>query len=732
MTLFNWMTSTLVVVSLYLFNEAALAQDQQLDHNHDHVDHNHQHQPQQEPAPSQEPPAPQEPQKPDEKVEELVVTGTMTEKTLEEVPIKTQVIDRTAIERMKATNLADTLELTSGVRIENDCQNCGFTQVRLNGLEGRYTQILIDGKPVFSSLAGVYGLEQIPEEMIERVEIVKGGGSALYGGNAVGGVVNVITARPRYNFARLDFRGGLLDLKEPEFRLGANTGAVNEERTLAVHVFGGASRREPWDANDDGFSEVGKVSQVLAGAESYFDVMDTAELMIKFHVVQESRRGGNDFDKPEHDAGIAESIRTQRVGGEIRFKHIATKHFSYDLGYGLAYTERDSYYGGGGDIVLSDPPTPEEWEQKLAALNAYGHTTNPVHTADGAVNLSFNALGMQIITLGGQFLSDGLDDRAPGYNRQIDELYTSVAGFVQHDWMFAEWGESIVGLRVDKHSELDNPVLNPRAALKLSPLPWLKTRTSFTTGFRAPQVFDEDLHIAVVGGEGQVIYNDPNLDPERSYGFAQQIEGDFDLASNWSLEVSINGFWTRITDAFTLDEQEDSTNPNEMVMLRVNRGDTTVFGAELETELVYDESYGIGAGWTYENAKNTKADPDFNSKEIFRTPETYGFAELRANPGNGFEISTVVNVTGPMTVPHYAGYIAEDRLEKSPWLTDWSANLSYKLDLRDERYLQPYVGIRNILDSRQDDYDIGPDRDAGYIYGPRYPRSIFFGVKGGI
>ncbi|MFW5740809.1 MAG: TonB-dependent receptor, partial [Myxococcota bacterium] len=103
-------------------------------------------------------------------IEEVVVTGTKVERLEEEAPVKTQVVSRERIERREAATLADALEGTTGVRVESDCQNCGFTQLRLNGLEGRYTQILIDGRPVFSTLAGVYGLEQIPQEMIDRIE----------------------------------------------------------------------------------------------------------------------------------------------------------------------------------------------------------------------------------------------------------------------------------------------------------------------------------------------------------------------------------------------------------------------------------------------------------------------------------------------------------------------------------------------------------------------------------
>ena len=663
---------------------------------------------------------------------DVVVTGTKTEKLAEKAPVKTQVVGREEIERKKATTLAETLDGTSGIRVENNCQNCGFTQVRLNGLDGRYTQILIDGTPMFSSLAGVYGLEQIPEEMIERVEIVKGGGSALYGGSAVGGVINIITARPRRNFASATIRGGAVGMEEPEFRLGASAGVVNEERDLALHVFGGAYTREPWDANDDGFSEIGKVRQVMAGAETYLDVMDDGELQLKFHVLQEKRRGGDSFDKPEHDAAIAESTSTSRYGGGIRFKKLMGPHFNYDLGYGFAYTERDSYYGGGGDVLLSDPPTAEQWEAKQAALGAYGRTVNPVHTGDATLNFAYSALGEQIITVGGQYLSDGLDDEFPGYGRRVDKRYWDLAGILQHDWMYTDWVESVIGVRFDKHSELVDPVVSPRAALMFTPADWLRLRTAFSTGFRAPQVFDEDLHITIVGGEGQIIYNDTDLGPERSYSLAQQIELDFDLKNDWALKTSLNGFWTRITDAFVIDEEDDPATIGEIEMYRLNSGDTEVLGAELEAKVAYDEKWGLGAGWTWERAQNSQTDPDFDSKTIFKTPEMYGFVETWFNPAGGFELSTVLDITGPMKVPHYAGYIAEDTLEESPWFADWSANASYRFDLDNERYFTPFVGIRNILDSRQDDYDVGSDRDAGYVYGPRLPRTFFAGIKGGI
>ena len=136
-------------------------------------------------------------------IDQIVVTGTKTFKRKTESAVIVNVIDDLALSNVQACNLADGLNFQSGLRLEVDCQTCNYTQLRMNGLSGSYSQILINGRPVFSPLTSLYGLEQIPVNMIDRLEIVKGGGSALYGSSAIGGVVNVITRLPKknsYNF----------------------------------------------------------------------------------------------------------------------------------------------------------------------------------------------------------------------------------------------------------------------------------------------------------------------------------------------------------------------------------------------------------------------------------------------------------------------------------------------------------------------------------------------------
>lgn len=131
--------------------------------------------------------------------DEVVVSANRNETSRKVAPVVVNVMSNKLFETVNSNNLAKSLSYQSGLRVENNCQNCGFPQVRINGLEGPYSQILINSRPVMSALSGVYGLEQIPTNMIERVEVVRGGGSALFGANAVGGTINIITKDPVSN-----------------------------------------------------------------------------------------------------------------------------------------------------------------------------------------------------------------------------------------------------------------------------------------------------------------------------------------------------------------------------------------------------------------------------------------------------------------------------------------------------------------------------------------------------
>jgi outer membrane receptor for ferrienterochelin and colicins len=273
-------------------------------------------------------------------MEEVVVTGTSTPKLYSETPVKTSVASRKDIEKKGAVCLADSLEIMTGVRVEDNCQNCNFTQVRINGMEGKYSQILINGMPVVSALAGVYALEQIPANMIEKLEVVKGGGSALYGGNAVAGVVNVITKENEASGTRISLNQESIN-KSSNTVLNFNTDYTSKNHATHASFFTNYQNRDHMDYNDDGFSDLGELTNLSLGGTFVhnFDAVN-GKLKLNFTSLFEDRRGGNKFDLPEHFADIAESIRTYRTDVGVGWEQTFGSHSLLRFDGSFSYTKR--------------------------------------------------------------------------------------------------------------------------------------------------------------------------------------------------------------------------------------------------------------------------------------------------------------------------------------------------------------------------------------------------------
>ncbi len=250
-------------------------------------------------------------------VGEVVVTGTQTKHLYEDAPVKTEVVPKRQIEAVEEADLYGVLQYTPGVRVENNCQNCSFTQLRLLGLEGGYSQVLINGDPVVSTMAGVYGLQQFPEQMIESLEVVKGGGSALYGANAIGGVVNIRLRRPMLNTSAVNF-----DYKMADGHVRAESGfyseMVSDDTDYGIFLFGNARQQNGYDHNDDGFTDIGRLSAETLGLNMYYKVSDKGEITGSMHRIHENRRGGNDLSEPSHQADISEVAESSRWGGNVK------------------------------------------------------------------------------------------------------------------------------------------------------------------------------------------------------------------------------------------------------------------------------------------------------------------------------------------------------------------------------------------------------------------------------
>lgn len=637
--------------------------------------------------------------------EQIVVTATKTAKRYAETPVKTEIITRAEINQKVAANLAESLSLTPGVRVENDCQNCNFTQVRINGMEGKYTQVLINGLPVISAMTGVYGLEQIPASMIEQIEIVKGGGSSLYGGSAVAGVINIITREPRENETNLKLLYESI-AGRPYLNFSLNSSHVSNDLNTRIYLFANYQKRDPIDLNADNFSELGMINNTSFGINFYQDLPSLkGKARVEIFRIVEDRRGGNLISLPPHEADVCEWAKSDQLGLSAEWNQILKANLFYNFSLSYLNANRNTYYGSHQD------------------LNAYGKTENPLFIGNGQLNWQ---TGNHVLCFGFQLKRDKINDQALSYDRVINQVYYETGIYIQDEFLLSPSFSLLSGLRLSKHTALSKPILTPRLSLLARLSRELTWRTTFSTGFRAPQVFDEDLHITQVGGEGMIIVNSPNLKQESSYSLTAGLDFGKQYASTL-FQFSLEGFYNRLQDSFVLHEIDRIENAR--VMERTNSSGARVYGGSLVGGVILKGRFSLSTGWTFQQSRFDEPEPEFNSLEFFRAPRVYGYASAQYKNDRLLSLDLSLNYTGSMKVPHYTGFILEDRLEKSPPFWEINLKLQRRIQLNENLRLDLLTGIFNLLNSYQKDLDIGADRDSGYVYGPSKPRTFYLGME---
>jgi len=638
--------------------------------------------------------------------ETIVITATREERLLKDLPVRTEVITADFIEKRAAVTLAEAIDATSGLRVENKCQNCGFNSLRINGLDGNYSHVLLNGLPAFSSLASVYGLEQIPTVMVDRIEVIKGGASALYGPSAVGGVVNVITKRPANSSLALETVYSNMDGENGGGFRGYGSWASRSSRT-ALFAYGNLVHAGAYDRNGDGFSNIAYKSLNAGGARLFQRTLnDTAELEIGLDLTYEDRKGGeNKFDGEPHETSLAEWIESTRTSVSAKWHHFLGGGANYTIHIIHAYTDRDTYYGGGYDP------------------DAYGTTSNPNTNIAAYYSHSVARHNLQY---GLQYERDRITDEHPGFNWVTHGEFENYGAYVQDDFKLNNRLSLLLGGRVDNHSLLSELVFSPRLSAMISASENFRVRATFSQGFKAPTVFDEDLHIELSGGEPRYQLYDPNLKEERASSFSLSAEYSADYSADSALRLEGNFFYTTINDTFVNELVSGEDDPVRLFM-RINGGSSKVYGLEINADLELPGGFDLQTGWTFQRSRFDEPEPEFGSLNFFSAPNVYGYA-MSTYYHSRFTASLGLEVNGSMWVPHYAGWIEEDRLEQvDPYYT-----LNAKLDIpliRRTYGLNLMVNIYNINDYFQEDLDIGPERDAGWIYGPRRPRTVSLGLK---
>jgi outer membrane receptor for ferrienterochelin and colicins len=678
-------------------------------------------------------------------LEEVVITADRNDKHRKEASVIVNTLTPKLFEVAQTATISDGLNFCPGLRMESNCQNCGFSQVRMNGMEGPYSQILINSRPIFSGLAGVYGLELIPSNMIERMEVVRGGGSALYGSNAIAGTINLILKDPINNSYEVGATSGYTGVgvdgdgsEAFDYNLNFNTSLVSADSRTGMALYGYYRDHEPYDANNDGFSEITELNNVTIGTRVFHRFNHRNKLAVDFFTIDEDRRGGNKFDLPEHEADIAEALNHKITTGAVTFDQFFRESDKLSLFISGQKVGRDSYYGA---------------EQ---SLQDYGRTDGFTYNMGAQYTANFSNSNL----IGGiEFRGETLEDQKlayPDYDNAAfvgdelviphtdntwvaDQLSNIYGAFAQYEHKFNKLSAS-VGLRFDHYQITDDihghdksgDVLSPRITFKYDLLKYLQARASYSQGYRAPQIFDEDLHIETSGSRQVIHENDPDLKQETSQSYMLSLDFNKRIG-NVNTGFLVEGFYTQLDDAFA-NEYGDPDENGVVTYTRVNADKgALVQGVNMELNIVPQGDFSFTGGFTIQNSRY-EVEQEFNTKDFFRTPNEYGYATIDWDFYMGFCFSATGTYAGSMLVPYFGTELPEGDerdagvLRESDSFLDMGAKLSYKFRLNGAK-MQMFVGMKNIFNSYQDDFDVTVNRDPGYLYGPSLPRTVYFGIK---
>lgn len=624
-------------------------------------------------------------------LEALVVTGTRRRESMRESPVKVQVVPAAVLQRNATNNLTESLQFVNGLYNQVDCGVCYTNNLRINGMEGPYTAVLIDGMPLMSSLASVYGLNGINPALIQQVEIIKGPASTLYGSEAMAGVINVITKDPRFSpELSLDVSG--TSDAEGNLDFGFSSGPGDVRGLLSGNL---AYNDRFVDQNDDGFSDFPLVRRGVV-----FGKLDVSEegarrgsLSAKY--LNEDRFGGVEGWSRAHrgsDRVYGESVFTNRVeligswlpgwSDALRFEGSYTWH------------AQDSYYGA----------------------DRYDATQ---HVGYGNL-LWTRRQGEHDLLVGGALRYQSYDDNTPA-TREVDRR--SIPGvFIQDEYRGIHDLTVLGGLRADHHED-HGFIHSPRLALKWEPQEQTAVRLNLGTGFRVVNLFTED-HAALTGAREVVIESE--LDPERSRSVTLNVNHVVEFGPN-PMMIDLDLFHTRFSNKITPDYDRD---PHLIVYGNlpghaVSRGASLSFNQNVDFDrFLY--SVGVTLQDVYSEHRGRREDEFFAPGIRGVASATYSFRTVPVR------LDYTGSVTGPMRLPSYDEPFT--RPERSPTYSLHNLQATWRLGRGSEIYL----AAKNLLDYVQPSalvdpaHPFGESFDTAYVYGPLRGRHVMFGFRHGV
>lgn len=619
---------------------------------------------------------------------EVVVSGSMKEVSKLDNPVPVEVYSSKFFQCNPTPSIFDALQNINGVRPQLNCNICNTGDIHINGLEGPYTMVLIDGMPIVSGLSTVYGLSGIPQSLIDRVEIVKGPASTLYGSEAVGGLINIITKSPN---------------KAPAFSLdvfGTHWGELSTDLSSKIKVHKNVQTliglnyynySFPIDHNQDNFTDVTLQNRISVFNKWSVQRNGNRLFTVAGRYVYETRWGGEMQWAPQY-----------RGGDQIYGESIYTKRWELFGTYQLPFKEK---------IFL-----------QLSANNhdqdaAYGIIRYIANQKVLFGQLYWNKpIGMQDLLIGLTYRYTYYDDNTPATafanNLSINHpSHTHLPGvFIQDELQFNSQHKLLLGLRYDFHSIHGN-TFTPRLNYKwTSPNRKNILRAGIGNGYRVAHVFTED-HAALTGAREVVFTNE--LKPETSWNGTINYVKKISI-NNIKIGLDASLFYTYFTNKIIPDF---TTDPNKIIYDNLD-GYAISQGVSLNLDIDLFEGLKILAGATFmdvSNYKNDKKQVQYFSERISGVwTISYEW------PHSGFSIDYTGNVYGPMQLPLIS--TTDPRPSQSPWWSIQNIQLKQKLG----KNIELYGGVKNLLNwtpNKNTDFIIARAHDP-------FDKGVIFDSKG--
>lgn len=637
-------------------------------------------------------------------LDEVVITGAMKEIRRSESPVPVEIITPKLFQKNPTPSLFEAVGMLNGVKPQLNCNVCNTGDIHINGMEGPYTMILIDGMPIVSALSTVYGLSGIPNSMVERIEVVKGPASSLYGSEAMGGIINVITKSPLKapKMSADIFVTGWGEISvdaSTKFKAGKATGL------LGVNYF---NYQNPIDKNKDNFTDV-----TLQDRISVFNKWDFARknyriASIAARYVYEDRWGGemNWSNKWRGgDSIYGESIYTNRAEIFGLYQLPVSENIFTQFSYNSH--KQNSWYG----------KIPYMATQQVAFIQTYW---------DKPLGKDHNFL------LGSSMRYTVYDDNTPATasadGAKNKPTKTPLPGiFIQDEWTINTKHKLLAGYRYDYNNH-HGSVHSSRVAYKFSPDINNTIRASFGTGFRVVNLFTED-HAALTGAREVVIAQE--LNPEKSYNsnlnYVLKIP-----SNNFFLGFDITGFYSYFTNKIVGDFD---TDPNKIIYDNL-KGHAISQGVSLNADLTFMFPLKLLAGVSFMDVFQTE---DKGAGKLQRTqqlhaPKWSGNFVVSYTLPKKYTIDFTGKWDGPMRLPILPN---DYRREYSPWFCIANIQLTKKFNSG----LEIYGGIKNIFDFVPDDPIMRPfdpfdknindpvNNPNGYTFDPSYNYSSIQGIR---